>query len=177
MEEKEESRWARLKLAAELEALARGLREGRLQVGGGTWPVPAEVAGRLEVREKKGRVVLKAKFSFPTLEEYPAPAREPVLRWQESFKGVKQRLGRLFREMQQAALQGRFPERTVVADFAAASREMAKLAEPDWEEAMAAYLAHVEALGRAVAAEDAEALRHELADLRTAMATCHREFK
>uniref|UniRef100_A0A7V4LDS8 GAK system XXXCH domain-containing protein n=1 Tax=Desulfobacca acetoxidans TaxID=60893 RepID=A0A7V4LDS8_9BACT len=177
MEEKEEKSWPRLNLAQELENLARGLREGSLTAAGGIWTVPPEVAGKLEIREKKGRLVVKAKFSFETLGQYAPAAREPVAGWQEAFKAVKQRLGRRFREMQQAVLKGDFPPRATLEAFSADSQAMARLAEPDWQEAMTAYLAHVEALHRAVKAGDLEALGHEMEDLRTAMVTCHREFK
>ena len=50
------------------------------------------------------------------------------------------------------------------------------MAEPEWEEALQTFLEHVAALERAVAGRDLEAMRHEVADLRTAMSVCHREF-
>ena len=177
MLEKKENNLSRENLADSLEDLARGLRQGQLEVEGTTWSVPEDVEAKLHLKEKKGRLVLKLKCKWETLPEYKPEAREPVVRWQESFKTLKKRLGSHFKELQQAVLQGKFPDAQVLADFVADAQAMANMAEPEWEEAMQAYLEHVAALERAVAGRDLEATRHEVADLRTAMSVCHREFK
>ena len=177
MGEKVEQRLTRQKLADYLENLARGLRQGRMQVKGDTWTVPEEVEAMLELKEKKGRLILKLKCRWETLGEYQPEAREPVARWQESLKTVKKRLGSHFKEVQGVVSQGKFPDPETLAAFVADAQAMATMAEPEWEEAMQAFLAHLEALERAVASQDLEAARHEVADLRTAMVTCHREFK
>jgi XXXCH domain-containing protein len=175
--EKRENTLSRQNLADYLEDWARGLRQGQLEVEGATWSVPEEVEAKLNLKEKKGRLVLKLKCTWETLPEYKLEAREPVVRWQESFKTLKNRLGSHFKELQQAVVQGKFPDAQVLADFVADSQALAKMAEPEWQESMQAYLEHLAALERAVAGRDLEAVRHEVADLRTAMATCHREFK
>lgn len=177
MEEKMENTLSRQNLADYLEGLARGLRQGQLEVEGTTWRVPEEVEAKLNLKEKKGRLVLKLKCKWETLPEYKPEAREPVVRWQESFKTLKKRLGSHFKELQQAVLQGKFPHPQVLAEFVADSQALARMAEPDWQESMQAYLEHLAALERAVSGRDLEAARHELADLQTAMAVCHREFK
>jgi len=177
MDEKAELKLARKELAAHLEALAKGLKQGKLEVEGHTWSVPEEVSTKLHLKEKKGRLVLKVKCVFETLGEYELAAREPVARWQESFKTVKKRLAAHFKELQRVVLQGQLPDRQLLADFAADSRALADMSEPDWKEAIQAYMDHVAALERAVAGQDLESVRHEVADLRTAMATCHQEFK
>jgi XXXCH domain-containing protein len=169
--------WSREDLAARLEELARGLKAGRLEVEGKTWSVPARVAAEVQLKEKKGGLVLKVKCRWATLAEYHAEAREPVVRWQEDFKTLKKRLGAQFRGLKLALAQGRLPDAQTLADFARDSRAMAKMGEPDWDEAMQSYLSHLAALERAVTARDLEAARHELADLERAMAVCHREFK
>jgi XXXCH domain-containing protein len=120
---------------------------------------------------------LKLKCRWETLLEYHPEAREPVVRWQESFKTLKKRLAGQFRGLRQTVSQGQFPDPQSLADFAADSQEMAKLAEPEWGDALESYLAHITALERAVAGKDLEAVKHEIADLQTAMVTCHREFK
>ena len=176
MLEKKENILSRQNLADHLEDFARGLRQGQLEVEGATWSVPEEVEAKLNLKEKKGRLVLKLKCKWDTLPEYKPEAREPVVRWQESFKTLKKRLGSHFKELQQAVLQGKFPDAQVLADFVADARAMAKMAEPEWEEALQAFLEHLAALERAVASRDLEATRHEVADLRTAMDVCHREF-
>jgi len=177
MEEKMEKKLGSRELAAYLEDLARGLKQGRLAVEGQTWTVPREVAAKVHLKEKKGRLVFKLSCAWETLAEYQPGAREPVVRWQETFQTLKKRLAAVFKEIQQAALQGQFPESRVLGAFSADSQALARMGEPEWEEALAAYLAHVEALGRAVQGRDLEAVRHEVADLKTAMAACHREFK
>jgi len=177
MEEKAELKLARQELAAHLEDLAQGLKQGKMEVEGHTWRVPEEVKTKLHLKEKKGRLVLKVKCVWETLEDYEPAAREPVVRWQESFKTVKKHLAAQFKELQRVVLQGQLPDSKTLADFAADSRALADMSEPDWEEAMQAYMEHVAALERAVAGQDLEAVRHEVADLRTAMAICHQEFK
>jgi XXXCH domain-containing protein len=177
MPEKAESTLTRQELADYLEDLARGFRQGTVKVEGATWTVPEKVEAELHLKEKRGSLALKLKCRWDTLGEYQPEAREPVVRWQESFKTLKKRLGTQFRELQQTVLQGKFPDARMLADFAADSRTMAQMAEPEWQEAMQAYLAHLAALERAVGARDLEAAHHEIADLRTAMAVCHREFK
>jgi XXXCH domain-containing protein len=164
-------------LADRLEEWARGLRTGRLEVEGQTWSVPEEVAAEFSLKEKKGSLALKLKCRWGTLPEYRPEDREPVVRWQESFKTLKKRMAGQFKGLQQAVSQGQFPDPGSLADFTAASRAMAKMAEPEWGEALESYLSHLAALERAVAGRDIEAAKHEIADLLTAMVTCHREFK
>lgn len=176
MEEKRADTLHRQELADYLEELALGLRQGQLALSGSTWRVPEEMEVTRSLQEKKGRLSLKLKFKWETLPEYKPEAREPVVRWQESFKAVKKRLGSHFKEVHNAVQQGRFPDPQVLKNFAADSLAMADMAEPEWQEAMQAYLDHLAALQRAVANQDLEAAQHEVADLQTAMAICHREF-
>ena len=177
MEGKMADTLSRRDLADYLENLAQGLRQGQLQVEGNTWTVPEEMEAKLSLKEKKGRLSLKLKFRWETLPEYKPEARETVARWQEPFKTLKKRLGGLFKELQQAVQQGKFPDPQVLENFAADSQAMAQMADPEWQEAMQAYLDHLAALKRAVAAQDLEATRHEVLDLRVAMVACHREFQ
>jgi XXXCH domain-containing protein len=176
MAEKIDHTLPRQDLADYLEELARGLRQGQLAVSGNTWRVPEEMEVTRTLKEKKGRLSLKLKFTWETLPEYKPEAREPVVRWQESFKALKKRLLSRFKAVQQAVLQGQLPDPRNLADFVADSQAMAAMAEPEWQEAMQPYLEHLAALQRAVAARDLEAARHEVEDLRTAMVVCHREF-
>lgn len=176
MEEKLANTLSRQELADYLEDLARGLRQGQLEVEGNTWKVPEAMETKRSLKEKKGRLSLKLKFRWETLPEYKPEAREPVVRWQESFKAVKKRLGGLFKDLHEAVLQGQFPDPQILEDFSAASLALAEMADPEWQEAMQAYLDHLAALKRAVATQDLEATRHEVLDLRVAMVTCHREF-
>ena len=177
MEAKLENALPRQDLAKYLEDLARGFRQGQLEVEGNTWRVPEQVEAKLNLKEKKGRLVLKLKCQWQTLPEYKPEAREPLVRWQESFTTLKKRLGTHFKELQRTVLQGEFPTPQTLTDFVADSQALANLAEPEWQESMQSYLEHLEALERAVANRDLEAARHEVADLRNAMVTCHREFK
>jgi XXXCH domain-containing protein len=164
-------------LADRLEEWARGLRAGRLEVEGKTWGVPEEVAAEFSLKEKKGSLALKLKCRWETLAEYHPEAREPVVRWQESFKTLKKRMAVQFKGLQQTISQGQFPDSKALADLVRDSQAMAKMGEPEWGEAMESYLAHIAALERAVAGQDLTAAQHEMADLHTAMVTCHRELK
>ena len=177
MPEKPVNTLSRQNLAEYLEDLARGLRQGKVKVDGAAWTVPERVEAELHLKEKKGSLVLKLKCRWETLKEYKPEAREPVARWQESFKSLKKRLGRQFKGLQQTVQQGKFPDAKSLADFVKDSESMAKMGEPEWQEAMESYMAHLKALERAVAGGDLTAAQHEMADLRTAMVACHREFK
>ncbi len=177
MSQKADDTLTRQDLANRLEELARGLRTGRMEVEGKTWRVPEEVKAELHLKEKKGSLVMKLKCRWATLPEYQPEAREPVTRWQESFKTLKKRLAAQFKGLQQTVSQGQFPAPKTLADFVADSRVMADMAEPEWGEALQSFLDHLAALERAVAGRDMEAAQHEMADLRTAMTVCHREFK
>jgi XXXCH domain-containing protein len=177
MSDKTENTMSRQALADRLEALARGLRAGQLEVEGKTWSVPEQVAGELHLKEKKGCLVLKLKCRWGTLAEYHPEAREPVVRWQESFKTLKKRLAAEIKGLKQTLSQGELPAPQPLTDFVTDCQAMAKMAEPEWQEAMRSYLAHLAALERAVAGGDLVAARHELTDLETAMTVCHREFK
>jgi len=166
MEEKRADTLSRQEMADFLEGLAQGLRQGQLEVEGNTWRVPEE-----------GRLSLKLKFRWETLPEYKPEAQKPVVRWQESFKTLKKRLASHFKDLQQTVQQGKFPDPQTLESFSADSQAMAQMADPEWQEAMQAYLDHLAALKRAVAAQDLEATRHEVLDLRVAMSACHREFQ
>ena len=174
---KNEDTLTRQNLADRLEEWARGLRTGRLEVEGKTWSVPEDVQAEMHLKEKKGSLVLKLKCRWETLPEYRPEAREPVARWQESFKTLKKRMGTQFKGLQQTVSQGQFPAPQILADFVADSQAMADMAEPEWGEALQSFLSHLAALERAVAGGDLEAAQHEMADLQTAMVVCHREFK
>ncbi len=177
MAHKHDDTLTRQHLANRLEEWARGLRTGRLEVEGKTWSVPEVVVAEFSLKEKKGSLALKLKCRWETLPEYRPEAREPVVRWQESFKTLKKRMAGQFKGLQQAISKGQFPDSQSLADFVADSQTMAKMGEPEWGEAMESYLAHLAALERAVAGQDLAAAQHEMADLHTAMVTCHREFK
>ena len=177
MAHKSDMTMTRQNLADRLEELARGLRAGKLEVEGKTWTVPDAVAAEVHLKEKKGSLVLKLKCRWATLAEYQPEAREPVARWQESFKTVKQRMASQFKEFKEAVAQGQLPAPELIADFMRDSQAMAALTEPEWGEGMQSFLAQAAALERAVTARDLEAAKHELADLQTAMAVCHKEFK
>lgn len=177
MAHKNDTTMTRQNLADRLEELARGLRSGKLEVEGKTWSVPDEVAAEVKLKEKKGSLMLKVKCRWPTLGDYQPEAREPVARWQESFKAVKQRMAAQFKEFKEAVAQGQLPAPELIADFMRDSQTMAGLTEPEWGEGVQSFLAQAAALERAVTARDLEAAKHELADLQTAMAVCHKEFK
>jgi XXXCH domain-containing protein len=176
MKEKFEETLSREGLADYLESLAQDLRQGELEASGNTWSVPEEMEAKVSLKEKKGRLSLKLKVKWETLPEYEPEAREPVVQWQQSFKGVKERLQVYFKDLHATVLQGNFPDPQTMENFIEASLALADLADPEWEEAMQAYLDHLEALKRAVACQDLEATRHEVLDLRIAMVVCHREF-
>jgi XXXCH domain-containing protein len=177
MGDKSTATMSRQDLTARLEELARGLKAGRLEVEGKVWSVPDELAAEVQIKEKKGSLVVKLKCRWATLGEYQPEARERAARWQESLKAVKERMAAQFKEFKAAAAQGQVPAPQLVADFMRDSQVMADLTEPEWGEAMQSFLAQAAALERAVTSGDVEAAKHEITDIETAMNQCHKEFK
>jgi XXXCH domain-containing protein len=177
MGEKDEQTMSRLELADYLKNLSEELRRGALAVQGRHWSVPEDLEVGLEVKEKKGRLVAKLRWSWSTLGDYEGAARQEVSRGQESLKTVKKRLGAAFRALQQVVGQGGFPDERTLGDFLESSRAFAALADPDWAAAMQEYLDHLANLEHAVANRQQEVMAHELRDLQACMSSCHREFK
>ena len=167
----------REELAEILEEIAGHLRKGTFQLDDGRWPVPDALAVRLKHKEKKGRIRTRIEWQWSTLADYDQPAREEVERWQESFKEVKKRLGRTFKVLRKTVGEGRIPPEDQLADFVADSHAMNALADPDWKEAMAVYLDHMDNLLAAARSGQLDIVAHELRDLALRMQACHREFK
>ena len=167
----------RQELAEVLEEIAGHLRQGAFQLEGRRWPVPDTLAVKLKHKEKKGRIKTRIEWHWSTLADYDDAAREKVERWQSSLKEVKKRLGRTFKAMRQAVGEGRLPSESLLEDFVADSRAMDALADPDWKEAMDAYLDHMANLLAAARSGQLDIVAHELRDLAVRMKACHREFK
>jgi XXXCH domain-containing protein len=168
---------SRLELADYLKNLSEELRRGALSAQGRHWTVPEDLDVGLEVKEKKGRLVAKLRWSWSTLGDYEPAAREEVSRGQDSMKTVKKRLGAAFKALQQMVTQGGFPDDRTLGDFVESSRAFAAMGEPDWATAMQEYLDHLANLEHAVANRQQEVMAHELRDLQACMSSCHREFK
>ncbi len=177
MGDKEAQTMSRLELADYLKNLSEELRRGALAVQGRHWSVPDHLDVGVEVKEKKGRLVAKLRWSWSTLGDYDGAARQEVSRVQESMKTVKKRLGAAFKALQQAVSQGGVPDDRTLGDYLESSRAFAALADPDWGTAMQEYLDHLGNLERAVANRQPEVVAHELRDLQACMSSCHREFK
>jgi XXXCH domain-containing protein len=177
MGDQEEQTLSRLELADYLHNLSEELRRGALSAQGRRWTVPEDLDVRMEVKEKKGRLVAKLSWSWSTLTDYDPASRHEVSRWQDSMKTVKKRLGAAFKALQQAVSQGPWPDERTLRDFVEISRAFAAMAEPDWANAMQEYMDHLANLEHAVANRQQEVMLHELRDLQNCMSSCHREFK
>jgi XXXCH domain-containing protein len=177
MGEKDEQTMSRLELADYLQNLSEELRRGALAVQGRHWTVPDHLDAGMEVKEKKGRLVAKLRWSWSTLSDYDGADQQEISRGQESMKTVKKRLGAAFKALQQAVTQGAWPDDRTLGDFGEASRAFAAMADPDWATAMQEYLDHLANLEHAVANRQTEVMAHELRDLQACMSSCHREFK
>ncbi len=177
MKDPESTRFSRQELGDFLIALGEQLRRGAFQAEGRSWPVPDEVAAEIHLKEKKGRIVAKIKWQWPTLAAYGQPARQEVQAWQASFKTVKNRLALAFRELQRQVSQGQLPAEAALRDFMESSQAFAALGVPEWQGALQEYLDHAANLQLAVDSRQLEQVRHELRDLAARLAACHREFK
>jgi XXXCH domain-containing protein len=177
MSEKMEKDFSRDELADYLTSMAEQLRAGKLSSRKGKWSVPEKLRAKIQLKEKKGRIELKLNCRWSTLGDYSRQDRERIIDWHESMKTVKKRMGSSFKEVMKAADRGTFPGKNSVDDFVETSRIFAAAAEPEWEEAMAEYMDHLENFIRSIEERQHEVMRHEIRDLQYRMKACHREFK
>ena len=176
MGDRDEQTMSRLKLADYLKNLSEELRQGALAAQGRHWTVPDDLDVGMEVKEKKGRLVVKLRCSWSTLGDYDGAARQNQPRPGVHENG-QEAAGPAFKALQQVVSQGGFPDDRTLGDFVEHFRAFAALADPDWATAMQEYLDHLANLEHAVANRQPEVLAHELRDLQAGMSSCHREFK
>jgi XXXCH domain-containing protein len=177
MKRKIEKEFNRLELAEYLEKIASDLRSGTIEAEGRQWSIPESIEAKIKHKEKKGRIETKFKWRWSTLSDYEPEAREEVTRWQDRFKAMKKRMAKEYKVLEKAVAAGGYPVEAVLAEFIEHSNEMARFADPEWQEAMIEYQDHLENLKRAVENQQLEVVHHEIRDLRARMKACHRDFK
>ena len=177
MKNKIEKTFNRIELADYLEKIAGELRSGTLEADGRQWSIPESINTKIRQREKKGRIETKLKWRWSTLGDYDPADREEVTRWQDSFKALKKRMAAEYKALEKAVASGDYPDEAVLEEFIEHSNEMARFADPEWQEAMIEYQDHLENLKRAVQNRQLEVVHHEIRDLRARMKACHRDFK
>jgi XXXCH domain-containing protein len=177
MKSKIEKKFNRLELADYLEKIAGKLRSGTIEAEGHQWTIPETIETQVKHKEKKGRIETKLKWRWSTLDDYEPAAREEVARWQDNFKTLKKRMARQYKMLEKSVTGGGYPDDAVLEEFISDSNEMARFADPEWQEAMIEYQDHLENLRRAVANKQLEVVHHEIRDLRARMKACHRDFK
>jgi len=177
MADRIEKEFSRNEFADHLATMADQIRAGKLSSEKGIWTVPETFGAKIQLKEKKGRIELKLSCRWSTLGDYTDQDRDLVHSWQASMKTVKKRMGSSFKEVTRAAERGVFPEKQSVEDFVATSRIFAESADPEWGEAMAEYMDHLENFIRAFEDQQLEIMLHEIRDLQYRMNTCHKEFK
>ena len=177
MADKIEKDFSRDEFAGHLEALAHQMRAGNMvSAKGRGWTVPEKFAGKIQLKEKKGRIELKLQCRWSTLADYAVRDREQITAWHESMKAVKKRMGTSFKKITREAAEGRFPEAAAVDDFVLTSRIFAEAADPEWQDAMDEYMDHLENFVLAVKRQEREVMLHEIRDLQNRMKACHQEF-
>ncbi len=174
---KVEKRFGRQELADFLADLSKQVQGGQLKGETRVWMVPEQVEGTMHLKEEEGEVVAKIKLRWPSGTGRRAVAKEASPQESLDMKAVKTKLGHSFKELQRLIKEGTVPDQKTVQDFVENSRLFAKLVRPEWQELMAAYLAHVEKLEQAAAGGRMEAMHQELQTLVERMIICHREFK
>ncbi len=177
MKKKIEKEISPQELAEQLEQIATQLKSGAFQVEGRHWSVPERLNAKIKHKEKKGRFSSKIKFRWSSLADYDAEARQEVVQWEESFKTLKKRMAGQLKALQKDLDSDRYPDKDILMDFVRDSLEMARTADPEWQNPMVEYLDHLENLQRAIENKQLEVVRHELRDLRNRMKQCHREYK
>jgi len=177
MKNKIEKAFKRLELADYLEKIAGELRKGTLETEGRQWSIPESIDAKIKHKEKKGRIETKLKWRWSTLSDYDPVDREEVTRWQDSFKTLKKQMATEYKLLEKAVAGGGYPGEAILEEFITHSNEMARFADPEWQEAMIEYQDHLENLKRAVENKQLEVVHHEIRDLRARMKACHRDFK
>ena len=178
MKDKHKTTLERGELADLLERLARQLRKGTVSAGGRSWQVADKLVLKTRFSEKKGRFTAKLKWQWSTLETYPEEDRRQIAEWKDSLKTVKKQLNASFKALlRQSREGGGLPDPATLADFVVHSQAFARHAEPEWRGAMDEYLDHLGNLERAVREGRPETVAHELRDIKSRVAACHREFK
>jgi XXXCH domain-containing protein len=177
MKNKIEKKFNRLELADYLEKIADELRSGTIETDGRQWSIPESIQAKVKHKEKKGRIETKLKWRWSTLSDYEPEAREEVTRWQDTFKALKKRMAAEYRVLEKAVAGGNYPDQATLEQFINHSNEMARFADPEWQEAMIEYQDHLENLKWAVQNKQLEAVHHEIRDLRARMKACHRDYK
>ena len=177
MKNKIEKEFNRLELADYLEKIAGELRSGTLEAEGRQWSIPESIDAQIKHKEKKGRIETKLKWRWSTLSDYDPDDREEVTRWQDTFKALKKRMAAEYKALEKAVAGGSYPDEAVLGEFITHSTEMARFADPEWQEAMIEYQDHLENFKRAVENKQLEVVHHEIRDLRARMKACHRDFK
>jgi XXXCH domain-containing protein len=82
-----------------------------------------------------------------------------------------------YKLLEKAVAGGGYPGEAILEEFIKHSNEMARFADPEWQEAMIEYQDHLENLKRAVENKQLEVVHHEIRDLRARVKACHRDFK
>ena len=177
MTDKIEKEFSRNEFADYLNSMAEQIRAGKLSSERGKWTVPDIFGAKIQLKEKKGRIELKLNCRWSTLGDYTQQDRKQINDWRQSMKTVKKRMGSSFKEVTAAAGKGVFPDKRSIEDFVATSRVFAESADPEWSDAMAEYMDHLENFIRASEEKQLEVMLHEIRDLQYRMKACHKEFK
>lgn len=95
----------------------------------------------------------------------------------DQFKKAKQRLSVHQTAISKVLKEGKLPLPEDVAAFVATSREMAQLGDPAWSAAMNRYTDQVEALEKAMEADNPEEIRQSFEAINERKLSCHKEFR
>lgn len=175
MDDKSARQCPRQDLADYFENLARWLRSGFFENDGERWGVPEHLVSKIEVWEKKGCVQAHLRLQWPLGSgENPTLLQERCRR-QREFTELKNQLAEAFSELLELAQMWLLPAESQVMKFMELSREFVLLADPEWEDEITEYMAHVENLFFAVKNKQLEIFLHELRDLKVLVKTCHQE--
>jgi XXXCH domain-containing protein len=177
MADKIEKDLDRLELAYYLESLAEQVRSGRLKAADREWTIPDSLPVKIRFKEKKGCIRTRISWKWSTIDDYEEKDREVVKTWKKTLKVNKKRLSKSFGKLKKDVSNDLIPDEKAMAVFMADNRKFAELTEPEWREAMDAYMDHLENLERAVKNRQLDVIKHELRDLGNQMKACHKEFK
>lgn len=175
MAERIERNFLRQDLAEFLEDLARQLRLGTLELEGEKVGVPEQVRAVIEFREKMGCIQGHLLFRWSRREGAELQLLPPRCRRREEFRELKHHLAEVFGELLEVAHMWLLPAESLVMRFMELSREFVLLADPEWEDEINTYMAHVENLFYAVKTRQLEPFLREINRLKDLVRSCHQE--
>ncbi|MCB2190821.1 MAG: GAK system XXXCH domain-containing protein [Deltaproteobacteria bacterium] len=194
---KTKHRFSPAEAADYLRQLADALEQGHLELRSEDLELESDVKVKQELKTKSGKATLKVNLKIvapmPEPESEEAPLQEDTQGFVEitapdqetadsegktSYKKLKKAMAKSFSNMKKARKEGGMPEAADASVFVASAREMCTVDKAKYgSENYPRFLAALDSLEAALAADDGPAADEALAELGQCKSECHDKFK